>query len=113
MSLVEKFNIKKTENFHVLLWLLKDIFWCADFRLLGTVLIFPTISLALYIAWISRKSSHDFLPNLAVCCWISANSVWMIGEFFFNDTTRPFALGFFVIGILMMGMYYYKELKAT
>jgi hypothetical protein len=34
----------------------------------------------------------------------------MIGEFFFNDTTRPYALIFFVIGLLFISSYYFYYL---
>ena len=35
-----------------------------------------------------------------------ANSTWMIGEFFYDDGTRPIAIIFFVAGILTALWYY-------
>ena len=37
------------------------------------------------------------------------NSVWMIGEFYFDDTTRPYALFFFVLGLLTLASHYFPK----
>lgn len=68
------------------------------FKLLGTILIVPTVTVALIIAWRTRHNKNLFLPNLAVAFWISANSAWMLGEFF----ELPFfwySLSLFLAGI--------------
>lgn len=70
-------------------------------------MILPTISVALHITWLHRKSKAELFHNLAVVFWICANSVWMIGEFFFNDTLRPIATVFFILGLLMVASYYF------
>jgi hypothetical protein len=31
-----------------------------------------------------------------------ANTVWMIGEFFFDDTLRPYAMVFFISGLVVL-----------
>jgi hypothetical protein len=46
------------------------------------------------------------LHNLAVCFWITANSVWMTGEFYYDDGTRPYAIIFFIAGLLCVAYYY-------
>lgn len=69
-------------------------------------MIIPTISVALHITWLHRQSSSELYHNLAVVSWIMANSVWMIGEFFYDDTLRPVATVFFVIGLLLVSVYY-------
>lgn len=38
--------------------------------------------------------------------WIIANGVWMGGEFYCEDCTRPYAIVFFSIGITVIGYYY-------
>jgi hypothetical protein len=50
------------------------------------------------------------MHNLAICMWICANSTWMIGEFYFDDTTRELSVLFFVVGLLSMLYYYFMEL---
>jgi hypothetical protein len=49
----------------------------------------------------------ELLHNLAVCSWIIANSVWMTGEFYAEDSYRPYATVFFGIGLLLMAYYYF------
>lgn len=75
-------RVRHLENVHIPLWLFKDTCWMLKFKLLGTVLIGPTVTVALIIAWRTRQNKNLFLPNLAVAFWISANSAWMLGEFF-------------------------------
>lgn len=69
-------------------------------------MIIPTVSVAIYLTYKLRKSTTELLHNLAVCCWILANSVWMTGEFYANDTYRPYATIFFGIGLLLVAYYY-------
>ena len=102
-----KYAFRKLENFHIVLWLVKDFCWIADQKIAGMIMIVPTIAMALYITYLSRDSKSDFVHNLAVVFWIIANSVWMFGEFFMNDTTRPYAMVFFVLGLLSVGYHYF------
>jgi hypothetical protein len=108
-------KIRKFENFHILLWLLKDLCWVMDFKIAGLVMIVPTIGVAVFITILTRKSVSELFHNLAVVCWICANSVWMIGEFFFDDTTRSLATIFFVSGLLFIVWFYsillYKKIR--
>lgn len=99
-------DIRKLENLHVVLWLLKDVSWCSDWHLVGLAASVPTIILAARIWWISRHSFSEMAHNGAVCLWICANITWMIGEFFYQDMTRPFAKIFFFLGVLMLVFYY-------
>ncbi len=77
-----------------------------DFQVGGMIMIIPTVIAAFYITYLSRKDHVDLIHNIAVCCWIIANGIWMIGEFYYNDTTRPYALIFFTLGLLIVGVYY-------
>lgn len=99
-------NLRFFENLHVSLWLFKDLCWVLDWKTFGVLMIVPTVSVAIWIAWKSRNDIADLFHNLAVCFWIGANSVWMIGEFFLEDSTRPIATVFFAIGILIVAVYY-------
>ena len=98
-------SIRKFENLHILLWLIKDSCWMLEVRWLGTLMILPTVSVAIWIAWICR-STKDVYINLAVLCWIVANSAWMLMEFFTKEeyklyTAIPFGLG------LVFTLYFY------
>lgn len=103
-------DFRKIENLHILLWLLKDICWAADLKWFGTIMILPTISVAFWLTWKMRKSYSELMHNLAVIFWILANSSWMVGEFFFEDGTRPLALIFFGGGIMLLLIFYAQQL---
>ena len=83
---------RKTENLHIVFWLMKDISWCLMWRTFGMIMIVPTLGAAIYIAWRARRNRTDLAHNLAVVFWITANAWWMTAEFFGFDE-RPIALG--------------------
>ena len=69
-------------------------------------MIIPTLTFAFYITWKTREIYSEIMHNLAICCWISANSIWMIGEFFYDDELRDPALFFFATGLIIISIYY-------
>lgn len=71
-------------------------------RPLGLMMIVPTLSLAAYLVWMQRRKMEDFWPNVAILCWISANSVWMLDEFYALGIRR-FCLVFFGLGFVAIG----------
>jgi len=99
-------SLRASENFHITLWLLKDVCWVMDLKLMGVIMIAPTLAMALFIAWRCSNDVGDLLHSVAVVLWIMANSTWMIGEFFFADHTRPLAIVFFAAGLLVVACYY-------
>lgn len=99
-------SLRASENFHIVLWLFKDLCWVMDLKLFGVIMVAPTVAMAAWIAWRSRTDIGELLHSLAVVFWICANSVWMIGEFFYNDGTRPVATIFFALGLLTVAWYY-------
>ena len=102
-------HIRKFENAHILLWLLKDLCWVSDFHTLGVAMIIPTGIVALYLTWVSRTNRTELVHNIAVCLWICANSTWMVGEFFFEERTKPQAQIFFLSGLVLLAVYYSYE----
>ena len=105
---------RKTENLHIVFWLMKDISWCLMWRTLGMIMIVPTLGAAIFITWRAKHHRTDFAHNLAVVFWITANAWWMTAEFFEFDET-PIALGIdgrhwamvpFVIGALVLVVHY-------
>ncbi len=99
-------KIREYENLHILLWLLKDTCWVMMWEVAGIIMIVPTIGVAIHITWIRRHIKSDLFHNLAVCFWISANSIWMIGEFFFDDNLRHISTFFFIAGLVTVAIYY-------
>lgn len=108
---------RRLENLHIVFWLFKDISWCMNWEVLGIAMIIPTLAVAIYISYRTRKISSELAHNLAVAFWISANSYWMISEFFGFDEIKIFngyegkhlAMIPFVIGVAILAWYYLIE----
>lgn len=105
---------RKMENLHIVFWLFKDIAWCMIWKPLGIAMIFPTLTIAIIIAWRTRHMMSELTHNLAIVLWISANSYWMISEFFHFDGDVVYGnISFkllsvipFTLGILVLAYYY-------
>lgn len=103
-------RFRRKENLHILLWLLKDICWALDLHIMGMIMIVPTLTVAITITWQTRKLTAELLHNLAVVLWISANCLWMTGEFYGWDEgtwgSRRLALIPFSAGLCILAFYY-------
>ncbi len=108
MDLFER--IKKYESLHIVFWLIKDSCWMLQLKWLGIIMVIPTVSIAAAIVYFSRKSADIYL-NLAILCWICANSYWMYVEFFTSGEYKLLASFPFAFGFLFVGIFYYKILK--
>ena len=109
-KILPMFSTRKLENLHILLWLLKDMSWLMLWRPLGILMILPTLSCAIIITWKLRNHKSELFHNLAVICWISANSFWMIVEFFsLGEALKTLAIIPFSIGLLLIVTYYFKK----
>lgn len=73
-------------------------------------MIVPTLTVAILITWQTRRITAELLHNLAVVLWITANCLWMIGEFYGWDEgtfgARHLALVPFTAGLLILAYYY-------
>ena len=105
---------RKMEQLHIVFWLFKDISWCMLWRPLGIAMIFPTLVFAIIISWRTRHIVSELCHNLAIVLWISANSYWMLSEFFHFDSHplygdysyKYLAVIPFAAGILVLAWYY-------
>ena len=105
---------RKMENLHIVFWLFKDIAWCLGIPLLGITMIVPTLIISIVISWRTRQFMSELCHNLAITFWISANSFWMVTEFFHIDTKIAFlgitykhlAMFPFSIGVVILAFYY-------
>ena len=105
---------RKMENLHLVFWLFKDIAWCLGIPLLGITMIVPTLIISIVISWRTRQFMSELCHNLAITFWISANSFWMVTEFFHIDTQIAFlgitykhlAMFPFSIGVVILAFYY-------
>lgn len=105
---------RKMENLHIVFWLFKDVSWCMIWRPLGIAMIFPTLIIAIIIAYRTRQLMSELCHNIAIVVWIAANSYWMITEFWGIDENiiygsisyKHLAIIPFVLGILILAYYY-------
>jgi len=58
------------ENSHILFWLLKDMSWAFGFKLLGILMIFPTLLISIIVTFMLRDNKREWYHNNAVSCWI-------------------------------------------
>jgi len=108
---------RRMENMHIVFWLFKDISWCMIWKELGIAMIFPTLIVSIIIAWRTRSVKSELAHNLAITFWITANSYWMISEFFGFDSVQLFnsysgkhlALLPFLAGITILAYYYFFQ----
>lgn len=100
-------KIRKYENLHIVFWLIKDTCWMLEIKWLGALMIIPTLAVAVTIVFKTIKSSEVFI-NLAIFCWISANSYWMCAEFFFDNQFKHLSAIPFAIGFVFVAAYYIK-----
>lgn len=101
-------KFRKTENLHIVFWLLKDVSWAMLWKPIGLAMLAPTIAVALLITWQTRKMKSELFHNLAIVFWICANGYWMITEFFWPgaEQLRYYASIPFSIGLVFIGLYY-------
>ena len=106
-------RFRRVENLHILLWLIKDACWAVNWRVLGTIMIIPTLFVAILITWQTRHILSELIHNLVVTLWITANCTWMVGEFFGWDEglwgdigLRQLTVIPFSIGLLILAYYY-------
>ncbi len=107
------YKFRRIENLHILLWLVKDACWAINLKIPALIMIIPTLWVAIVITYQTRKITSEFLHNLAIDFWITANCTWMIGEFTGWDANlvgryglREFSLIPFGIGLFILGYYY-------
>lgn len=113
-SYIIPLKYRKMENLHIVFWLFKDISWCLFWKPIGILMIIPTLTISIIIAYRTRQMVSELCHNLAITLWILANSYWMISEFLGFDekivtgliTYKHLALVPFVLGILSLFYYY-------
>lgn len=99
-------SIRVNENLHIVLWLVKDLAWLMEFRLLGALMVAPTLAMAFFITWQCRAERRELVHAIAVIFWILANSTWMIGDFYFGMRGHGLAQAFFIGGLTLLAVYY-------
>ena len=67
-------------------------------------MIVPTLLLAFYVSLLSNKTMGILTVNIAMICWIAANSAWMLHDFY---KMLPILVSefLFVVGMVAMLIY--------
>jgi hypothetical protein len=100
------------EYAHVFLWLVKDMCWAQGWKLAGTIMVIPTIVVALILTWLQRFQSVTLAHNVAITLWITSNSLWMLAEFYKMEAIlKPISTAGFALGLLVLGAQYVKLLS--
>lgn len=99
-------TVRGHENLHIILWLFKDLSWLMEYKILGLVMVPPTVLVAVMIAWQSRGNRSELFHACAVILWILANGTWMIEDFFFNGIGHVIAEAFFLSGLTLLAVFY-------
>src|SRR5262245_3506880 len=112
MTITDPAPQSRFDNMHILLWLLKDTCWMLEWKLLGTMMIAPTLGVAVYIAMRSAAERVVWL-NLAICFWICANAYWMVCEFQEREQYKNYAGIGFALGLICVAIFYLKPSRTT
>lgn len=102
-------ELRKFENIHIPLWLIKDTCWMMEWKTMGITMIFPTILVAIIITMKSFRK-NEFFINLAICFWITANAYWMCCEFMEHIELKNFAAIPFFFGFIATGIFYFRKM---
>jgi hypothetical protein len=70
-------NIWNIHEIHITSWLVKDIFWTLKLKWLATIMVVPTLILAIYIL-LTEKEYRD--GNWTLFFWLLMNITWMLHE---------------------------------
>jgi hypothetical protein len=91
------------ESGYIIFWIFKDLFWSFGtgdlntefgsvivYEILAMTFGFTALCVYLVTAYIYRRKMLRFLDSLTTVFWISANYVWMCGEFFIRYNNLQF-----------------------
>ncbi len=109
ISKMKTLSIREFDMILVLLWLMKDMSWMMGWKYIGAFLAIPTILLSIWITYKCKQNTSDFWYNLATVFWITANSIWMIGEFYLHVNSSSIALIFFTCGFLSIFYFCFRN----
>ncbi|MDP2174328.1 MAG: hypothetical protein Q8K70_00310 [Bacteroidota bacterium] len=95
------------ETIHIPLWLIKDLCWLFTWRIAGIIIAVPTVLVAFYMVYLTKKDKNRLLPNFSIALWILANANWMIAEFYELPIKNYSAIPF-VLGILVFALFFFN-----
>ncbi|MCU0422411.1 MAG: hypothetical protein MUC81_06325 [Bacteroidia bacterium] len=103
-------RIRELENAHIPIWLIKDLCWMLSWKLPAMAMIIPAIGMSVFVCFLTKNNKYLLWPNIAITFWITANSIWMTGEFL-NFHFKVLASIFFIAGLVAVMIYFIFRLK--
>eukprot|EP01038_Epipyxis_sp_PR26KG_P016153 gene16153-21956_t len=81
------FTVRGSENFHIYLWIAKDLSWSQNLYWCSMIFGSMALSWCLVLAYhaISSRCYEEVYMLIPLIIWLSANFVWMAGEVFNGD----------------------------
>jgi hypothetical protein len=76
------FSVRGAENFHIYLWIMKDLAWTQKWYIVSWIFGISAISwcvVLVYHAFMDRNYNEMYML-VALILWLSANFVWMAGK---------------------------------
>jgi hypothetical protein len=104
-------HVRRQENLHIVFWLIKDSCWMLEIKWLGALMVPPALFMAARICYLTRKT-EDLYVNLGILSWITANSYWMLSEFYDASQHKNYAGFPFALGFVFVGWFYYRQFRA-
>ena len=83
------FSVRGAENFHIYLWIMKDLAWTQSWVVMSWVFGISAISWTTVLLFhaIKDKCFLEIYMLIALILWLSANFVWMTGTLLENLNT--------------------------
>lgn len=79
---MKRIKIRQLDDWHIPVWILKDTAWMLQIKPLGVAMIVPAVAISVWLCVKTYYIKSRFFSYVAVLCWISANSTWMLHEFY-------------------------------
>lgn len=78
------FSVRGAENFHIYLWIIKDLAWTQKWYVVSWIFGLSAISWCFVLVYhaFADKNYNEMYMLVALILWLSANFVWMAGELF-------------------------------
>lgn len=86
---------REYENFHILLWIGKDLSWNLSIGAMWIIFFIPTIICSVDFLWVSLQAPNllvDHAHYVALSIWVCANAVWAIANIWYADYDTAFGL---------------------
>lgn len=111
------FSVRGIENFHIYLWLLKDLCWSLDYTICGTIFGVCAMFFTIVIMYnrFTFGNTEEVLFSIPLCLWLFGNFWWMRTEFV-DDQTKINSQGrveasWILISAYCVALLYYIVLK--